>query len=271
MFINTNSRKRKERTDQKESREDLDNFRSEIMMFLKEFAKTQNENLSIIRDDITVIKDEIKDIKSATENFTLQLKLINDDIENIKSDNTKTQQQIQNIIKDISDLKTTETSSDRLISKSPARNHENLILELKERSEREKNIVIVGIPEINDKNYKARQIHDADEFMKLAFTANENCPKPVRSMRLGKYIPGRDRPLKICFNNIDTPKQLLRNKDKFPEHTKIYSDRTPAQKEYMATVKMDLAKRLENGEKDLIIKYIRGIPQITESKVDQKN
>lgn len=268
----SNTRKRKERSEEEEYNKNLVSFRTEIMTFLNDFAKTQNENLSIIKDEIITIKDEIKTIKSATENFTLQVNQINNDIENIKIDYSITQEKIKNIEKEISMLKSTDFPSHSASNiKSPFLSYENLILELNERSEREKNVVIVGVPERNDKSLNARLTHDSEQYMQLISTLIENCPKPNKLMRLGKYVPGKDRPLKICYTNRETPKILLQNRSKLPEKIKMYSDQTPAQKRYLQHIKDELKRRLEDGEKDLVIKYNKGTPCITKIKNDKKN
>ncbi|KAL0819432.1 hypothetical protein ABMA28_007537 [Loxostege sticticalis] len=253
-YINT--RKRKERCDQEEYKNDIASLRADIMIYFKEMSKTQNENLKIIREEMREIKDEIKAIKSVTENFTQQLKEVNDDIKNIKLNNTATQEKICHLEKEISQLKTKD-SSDNLIAESPLLKCENLIQELKDRSDREKNIIITGIPEKTDKHFNVRRIHDIEEFTKLATSVI--------------YVPGKNRPLKISFNKNDTPKLLLQNRAKFPDTVKIYSDQTPTQKQYLQSVKEELKRRLDEGEKDLIIKYIKGIPSIIETKTNQKN
>ncbi|KAL0852557.1 hypothetical protein ABMA27_016976 [Loxostege sticticalis] len=242
---NVNTRKRKERSEQEEYKNDFENFRSEIMNFFKEFAATQNSNSSIIREEIT--------IKSITENYAQQLEQVKEDIKNIKNDYSMTQEKMKNLEKEISDIKSADCS-DNLTSKSSLPCQEHLILELQERSEGAKNLVVTGITEINDKNYNTRGNHDIEEFMNLV-----------------TYIPGKDRPLKICFDDGVTPKLLLKNKAKFPENMRIYYDQTPAQKNHLQTVKNELKKRLENGETDLIIKYIKGIPRIVKDKINKKN
>lgn len=266
-YINT--RKRKERSEQEEYKNDFQSFRSEIMLFLKEFATAQNSNFSIIREEIAEIKDEMKTIKSMTENYAQQLEQVKEDIKNIKIDNSMTQEKIKNFEKEITEIKCIDFSNNST-SKSPPC-HEHLLLELKERSERAKNLVITGITEINDKNYKIRSNHDIEEFFKLATAVHGDCPKPNKSIRLGKYVPGKDRPLKICFSDTMTPKLLLKNKSKFPENIRIYYDQTPAQKKYLQSIKSELEKRLKNGETDLTIKHIKGTPQIVKDIYNKKN
>jgi hypothetical protein len=48
-------------------------------------------------------------------------------------------------------------------------------------------------------------------------------------------------------------------------------DQTPAQKKYVDTLKEELNKRTENGEKDLSIRYIKGLPKIITNKNAPKN
>ncbi|CAG4990702.1 unnamed protein product [Parnassius apollo] len=139
-----------------------------MMKFLEEFGKTQNENLKYIREEISEIKNEIKTIKSTTKNFTQRFEQINSEIENIKYNHTATQNQIKNIESEITlikDKQHIESSTD----KSPVLCQENLILELKDRYDREKNIIIVGIPEINEKNSKlpgerSEVLHEVEVF-----------------------------------------------------------------------------------------------------------
>lgn len=131
--------------------------------------------------------------------------------------------------------------------------------------------MIVGIPEKEERSYAARQIHDIEEFTKIANSLIENCPKPIKAIRLGKYKANKDRPLKICFDNNNVPRMLLQKRTKLSENIKIYSDQTPEQKRYLQTVREELDERLRNGEKDLKIKYFKGIPRITQIKSDQKN
>lgn len=64
---------------------------------------------------------------------------------------------------------------------------------------------------------------------------------------------------------------LLQKRTKLSENIKIYSDQTPEQKRYLQIVREELDERLRNGEKDLKIKYFKGIPRITQIKSDQKN
>lgn len=258
---NINFRKRKVRSDELDYKKDFAIFRAELMSFFKDFAKTQNESMSVISEQSSEIKEEIKTIKSATDSLSTQFNEIKEEIKNIKFENTKTEHKFKYIEKELSELKIQRTSSE--FTSLP--NHEALICELRDRCDREKNIVIVGIQENNDKNFKSRRSHDEEEIAKI-LTLFESCAKPLKCMRLGKYVPGKNRPLKIFFNDTVTPKFLLRNKSKLPESIIIYSDKTPTQKQYLQSLKEKLKSREENGEEDLIIKYIKGTPTIVKNR-----
>lgn len=263
-FININMRKRKEHSDQEEYRKDFANFRDEIMGFLRDFGRTQTENLTTIRDDITDIKSEMKKIKLATEKFTKQFENVNTEIKEIKTQNIETQQKIEDIETEISKLKNAEILS--LGPQVVTNTSEVLIQELRERYERQKNVIIEGILEKNESDVKKRRANDIEEAMKVITSIHANCPKPLRALRLGKYIPNKNRPLKICFNETDSPKIVLQNRASLPTHIKIYADQTPAQKVHWQSIKEQLKQRTDNGEAGLTIKYIRGAPKIITMK-----
>lgn len=260
LYANINSRKRKQRTEENDYKKDFKDFRTEIMNFLNNFGQTQADNLNQIKEQIMDIKNEIKTIKISTENFSKQLERVNIDIENIKTKTTATEVKIKDIETEILQIKNEQNSKSTL--KPPVECHENLILEIKDRYDRENNIVFVGIPEINDKNWKSRQHHDKEEVTKLITMLLEDCPIPTQCRRLGKYVQNKNRPLKVIFEHSKTAKHLLKNKTKLPETVKVFSDQTPTQKQYLITLKEELNKRTQNGEKNLNIKYVKGTPTI---------
>ncbi|CAH2109144.1 unnamed protein product [Euphydryas editha] len=269
-YINVNPRKRKERTEIFNYQKDQQNFHREIMSLLEKFGQTQNENLIMIKEEIHTIKNEIKIIQSSNENLIQQLNQINLEIEKIKLNYTGAQNKIKAVEDEITIIKNQKCTCFLKPNSLPLVN-ENLILEVKDRFEREKNVIIVGISEKNDNNYKNRRQHDENKIMELISPLYVNCPKPIKTMRLGKYIPNKSRPIKVFFNNTDISKYLLSNKHKLPETVKIFSDQTPMQKLFMQELKDELQKRTANGEKDLIIKYIKGTPTIITNKTNKKN
>lgn len=43
---------------------------------------------------------------------------------------------------------------------------------------------------------------------------------------------------------------------------KMYADQTPTQQQFLRSPKLELEMRTRNGEKNLMIKYIKGVPKI---------
>lgn len=258
--IGIRPRKRKERSIEYEFKRELADFRREITKFFQDFAATQNETLSHIRQEVTELTNEIKCIKNTTEKLNLKYETLQQEVENIKSEN----QVLQDRLQQSEQINISATAASSVKSLSPT--HEDLMLELKDRCEREKNVVLIGINEICDKSYAARRKHDDCETFKIITSLFEQCPKPIKTMRLGTYNPGKNRPLKVCFESTTIPKQLLRNKSKLPNNFRLYADQTPSQKNYLKRLSEELQKRKENGETDLTIKYIQGVPKIIKSK-----
>lgn len=268
-FINTKQRKRKERTEEYDYKKDFANFRADIMKCLEDFGRSQNENFAHIREEISEIKSEIRTINSAVETCTQQFKHIHEEINNIKLDYNITQNKIKQIEDEISIIKDQGSTSTNAMPNPLALTHEDLIMELRDRCDREKNVVFVGINEKSSKDLKARRTYDEEEVMTVIRLLHEDAPTPLKTIRLGKYTPNKSRPVKVFFENTETPKHLLRNKAKLPENIQVYSDQTPSQKKYLQSVKEELKKRMEQGEQDLIIKYKKGIPTIVSNKKNQ--
>lgn len=269
-YINVNLRKRKERSEEQDFTAEFKNFRNEIMGFLQDFGKTQTENLKSIRDEIVEIKNEITEIKLSTENFTQQFNHIDKEIENIKMHNNETREKITQLETEILMMKnknTTESST----TPSATFTNEEIFVELKERCEREKNIIISGISEETNTNTKERRISDTEEVMKIINLIIEDCAKPIKCIRLGKFIPNKNRPIKVFFRDSNTPKSIFRNKGTLPENIKIYADYTPTQQQHWQLLKNELKNRTEAGEKGLIIKYVKGIPRIVTNCDNTKN
>lgn len=147
--------------------------------------------------------------------------------------------------------------------------NEQIIREVHERKRRENNIIIVGIPELNSTSTQDRILKDESEILGIASMIDKNFQKPKKIFRIGKYTPGKTRRIKVCFDKSEPAMLLLRSKDKLPKNVKIYSDQTPAQQKYFYKVKNELSLRMKNGESDLTIRYVNGIPSIVKS--DPKN
>jgi hypothetical protein len=66
-------------------------------------------------------------------------------------------------------------------------------------------------------------------------------------------------------------KEVLRNKNKLinsdlPRSISISDDKTSKQLEYLKNLRTELQLRRDNGEDNITIKYVKGIPSFIESK-----
>ena len=93
---------------------------------------------------------------------------------------------------------------------------------------------------------------------------------PVSVKRLGKYNPSASiskRPIRIVFpTNVIIPK-IFRNAKKLKSNEQlkdlaISSDKTPFQLKTHKKAKDELHERLRNGETNIVLKYINGLPKI---------
>lgn len=249
----------------KHSEESLDSkfdaFECRIMAFLNNIAKSQNETLNTISQDISSIKDQLKEMKLTTDRLAEEQYQFKQQLVTISNFNTDTDNRISVLESKIDTLKTDT------VNRILPTNCDNVISEIHERFQREKNLIIVGIDEISTKNVEERRSHDMSKVNSMIKSIGVDCAQPTKVIRIGKYDRNRTRPIKACFETSDTPKLILRNKIALQNTSaklKIYSDETPLQRKMMQTLRDELKHRTEAGEKDLIIKYIKGVPKIVQ-------
>lgn len=236
---------------------------SEVKTHIAEIKSSNEQTFNMIQENITEIKTQINDIKSWSTN--------------IKSEQNNIKTKIISLEKKVclneNKLKSLESSLTTFATPTPTGNklqaNEQLIREIQDRRDREKNIIIVGLPEQNSETSEERYSKDETEVMRITSLLDDDIPKPIKVIRIGKYNPAKDRRIKVCYDKLGPAKQLLRHKSKLPENIKIFSDQTPAQQKYLQTLKEELTRRSNEGESDLTIKYINGMPKII--KTSTKN
>jgi hypothetical protein len=146
---------------------------------------------------------------------------------------------------------------------------EEVTSEAVERMIRSKNVIIYGVPEWSGTT-EQRQTKDAAEIRKIISAITPEAI-PQKIIRIGKPNSPNTRPLKVSLSNDLIAKEILRNKNKLinsdlPRSISISDDKTPKQLEYLKNLRTELQLRRDNGEDNIIIKYVKGIPSIIESK-----
>ncbi|KOB70827.1 Uncharacterized protein OBRU01_14670 [Operophtera brumata] len=140
---------------------------------------------------------------------------------------------------------------------------ETMMSEIRERQERSKNIIIMGVSEPLSDNIDERKSLDRKEVLKITGILNPDCLEPTYIVRIGKFNSNKHRPIKVCYGAQDTVKSLLRNKSNIKlDGLKVFSDQTPQQQMYMKHLKEQLKQRSDDGDRDLTINYIKGVPKI---------
>lgn len=131
--------------------------------------------------------------------------------------------------------------------------------ELVERQKRSSNIVIFNMPDSDNDVNAAKEV----------FTNLVNKRIDIKSAtRVGRENKKGLRALKITLQDSIMASEILRAKRDPLKGRNIYiaADLTPCQRAHLNKVKEELLKRKNEGEQNLILKYINGIPKISVAK-----
>lgn len=149
-------------------------------------------------------------------------------------------------------------SLEQYIISSPNIPQSDLINEIMNRLSRARNIIIYELKEVNSSS-DSEHLQAIFKLMKLNIES-------VRFVRLGKYSE-RTRPLKVTFDDtvnvieVLNIQNILRSSSKY-KNIRFSADRTPKQREQMASLRKELQFRRQNGEPNIVIKFIKGNPVI---------
>lgn len=146
---------------------------------------------------------------------------------------------------------------------------EKIVREVAEREKRKHNIIVYGSPELastrdEQKVLDTTLVQDILTFLPVACNI-------VSTTRLGKFDPTakhRRRPIKIQLPSEGDVLSVVRNSNKLKKsgfsNISVSRDSTPMQRELYLSVKSEMQQRIENGERNLRIKYKSGIPTIVQ-------
>lgn len=144
-----------------------------------------------------------------------------------------------------------------------------VIQEFSERERCKSNIIAYGIPESTSSNLASKFADDQQTIhsliSKLSIVATAN-PKVVR---LGKFSTSTPRPIKCIFNSPNLAADILSSLRTtnlislgFPPKAKFVRDKTPLERKLLRTCHEELNSRTLNGETDLTITYLNGVPRV---------
>lgn len=161
--------------------------------------------------------------------------------------------------KEIEYLKDKEIQTNNIVENTV--NEESVIEEAVERLRRSNNVIIRGIQETNDG--KEEDGNAVKTLVSSVIPEIQNL-QIVTATRLGKYNPSRSRPIKVTFHDSSVVHRVLRSRPK--KGIFINKDLTRMQQNKSYTIRKEFRNRLENGEKDIRLKYYNGMPKIVEGK-----
>uniref|UniRef100_A0A8D8U590 Uncharacterized protein n=1 Tax=Cacopsylla melanoneura TaxID=428564 RepID=A0A8D8U590_9HEMI len=187
--------------------------------------------------------------KDTTDNFSVLVEMINQ----LKTQLSSLQQNFEKICNE----RTDETDC----SQNP-QDMDSMISEMEERRLRAKNVIMYDIPESDNDNKDVRINHDTSEVTNIVQSMNVNINRFSKVRRLGKKTQGSNpRPIMVTLENAASAISILK-KARANKISFIKNDLTPIQREKLKQLKEKLKTKLEGGETDWTIKYVRGIPQL---------
>ncbi|PZC77405.1 hypothetical protein B5X24_HaOG203453 [Helicoverpa armigera] len=159
----------------------FENFQTKIESMILGMARTQSENLSKIAKDVSSIKDQINQIKITTDHLSVEQDKLKLELVNLSDFKTNIEQKVD--ILD-TDLKTIKSTIQTIPQFQQSFTYEEFISETQERAQREKNIIILGITELQSTIPEVRREHDTNEVNKILKKALPESAVPVKTIRL---------------------------------------------------------------------------------------
>lgn len=143
---------------------------------------------------------------------------------------------------------------------------ESLIQEINERQKRANNVIVFNLEEVNSTHPDQQEVNDKNQVKNILKSIPSIDLNNLRVTRLGAQKPtNKPRPLRVTLADHSQVLQVLKNKQTLittNNKLKFKSDETPRQREYMKSLQSELLAKQENGQDNLTIKYVRGIPTI---------
>lgn len=190
----------------------------------------------------------------------------------IKAETTKLLEKITELETKLADISLAKNNVSVNFSTSQ---FEDIITEVNERNIRKRNIIIFNLDEPSSNlNKEQRSQYEKSNITKLlSAVSTENTLTYLGYHRLGKYALNntRPRPLKVTLENENDVLKIIKNTNNIKQindfkNVSISFDKTPRQISFYQELRRQLTERQMNGETNLTIRYIQGVPKIITSK-----
>lgn len=155
--------------------------------------------------------------------------------------------------------------SSKNVNRNPTVDKEDLFTEIEERRIRSKNIIVYGL---------ANESEECDDLLLIndIFKQISDFPMAVSTRKIGVSRGNGTIPVKVTFQNDTDSRYILKFKNKLGKFKiSVKNDLTPEQQRYLKNLSQELNNRIERGEKNLTIKYIKGNPKIVMKNAPNSN
>lgn len=133
---------------------------------------------------------------------------------------------------------------------------DEVIAEIQERNKRSRNVIMFNLPELGDDD-----LNSVREVVTAVTNENLNIEKIVR---FGKKNKNGIRAIKVTFSRTEEADRVIRARKNNIKDKKIFIqiDMTQRQRECSEKLRAEIVMRREKGERDIMLKYIQGVPRI---------
>ncbi|KAL3265403.1 hypothetical protein HHI36_009609, partial [Cryptolaemus montrouzieri] len=130
-------------------------------------------------------------------------------------------------------------------------NTEEIMVEIKDREHRARNIIIYNLDESAHTDLEKRITHDTGEVGSMMELAGIRAEQIVKVVRMGKKVT-RARPVKVVFSSQDLVGEIWKNKstilNNYSRKISIQDDRMEMQRTYYRKIREELDQRKQAGE-----------------------
>lgn len=213
-------------------------------------------------------KDEIANISASIDMLSSEVRIVTDKLIEIEPRLLAAEKSIAAVVNDVSLLKQGANVGSAVT--------EDIIHEINDRSSRARNIVLHNIPESRHADPHMKKDHDLDN-LKSIFGSIQFHTESFTFFRLGKSAGKKPRPIKVIFKSQSEVISFFKSfsqvkiRDALPDLPDVTAsrDRTTKEREHLGALRSSLAERTGNGEENLTIKYLNGIPKIITKKLEK--
>lgn len=170
---------------------------SEVKAEITELKSCNEQTADMIRGNTA----QINEIKSSTSGMISEHKQLKTTVSQFEKQLSLGEHKIKSFESELNSLKPTSESATSNFQNKLCLN-EQIIKEVANRNSREKNIIVVGLPEQSAASAEERASQDEADILKITLLVSQDLPKPIKTFRIGKYSSGKNRRIKVCYCSV---------------------------------------------------------------------